>query len=151
MKTLCASPADDSILADLVALSGRVDADAQVAVTSQIRRHVQAGARLTEPLAARLLALLPTLERWEARLHVLQTLPVLPVADAQADTLYSFLERCVGEPNKFVRAWAYGGLHRVALLHPRFRATVRAALERARREEAPSVRARLRRLPALPR
>jgi hypothetical protein len=60
-------------------------------------------------------------------------------------TTWHFLLACSREPNKFVRAWAYSGLHQLALDHPAYREQARAVLEAAKRSEtAASVKVRLR-------
>ena len=118
-----------------------------MAAVRLLGRYLDGGARLSPAAAARFLDLPPTLERWEARLHALQILPRLTIPAEQAGALYLFLERCRTAPNKFLRAWAYSGLHRLAAQHGEYRARVVPLLARATREEGASVRARLRRLP----
>ena len=143
-------PPDDALLLHLVALIEQGDSPVQAAATGLLKRYLLTrGAALPASALERLFDLLPTLDQWESQLHVLQVLPVLPISARQAEKLRRFLEECLREPNKFVRAWAYGGWHRLASLQPKYRARTIDLLERAGREEAPSVRARLRRLPPL--
>ena len=117
-----------------------------MAATGLLRRYTAAGVVFPPKVVLLLLELLPALARWESRLHVLQILPGLPVPATHAAGLHGLLHDCLGEKNRFVRAWAYAGLHRLASLHAGYRAEVGALLETASREEALSVRARLRRL-----
>ena len=142
-------PASNALLRHLVAFAAQADPDAQMAATGLLKRCHEAGAAVPPGVALRLLELLPALARWEARLHVLQMLPGLPIPESRADGLCIFLRACPGEKNRFVRAWAFAGLHRLASLHDGYRAEVGTLIEKAAREEAPSVRARLRRLPAM--
>lgn len=142
-------PVSDALLRHLVAFAAQADPDAQVAATGLLRRYLAAGAAFPPVAVSPLLALIPALVRWEARLHGLQILPGLPIPKKHAAGLHEFLRGCLDEQNRFVRAWAYTGLHRLALLHAGYRAEVSALLETAARDEAPSVRARLRQLHAL--
>lgn len=140
---------DDRLLLHLVVLAEQADPKVQMAVTGLLKRHVTRGAILPEAAASRLFDLLPALGRWESKLHALQMLPCLPILAPRADGLRGFLADALRDQNKFVRAWAYAGWHRLASLHPGYHAEAAALLARAGREEAPSVRARLRRLPPL--
>jgi hypothetical protein len=142
-------PADGPLLLRLMSFAEQADPAAQIAATGLLKRYVAAGVEFPAAAAARLINLLPALADWKARLQVLQMLPVLPIPVRQAGPLVSFLRACVAQENKFVRAWAYNGLHRVASLHLKYRREVPGLLKRAAGEEAPSVRARLRHLAPL--
>lgn len=142
-------PADAALLRHLVAFAEGADPDPQWAAVKLLGRYLEGGAPLPPDAARRFLDGLPVLTRWETRLQALQALPYVAIPLRQAGALYEFLSGCLAGPNKFVRAWAYGGLHHLASQHGEYRARVIPLLDRAGREEAPSVRARLRRLPPL--
>ena len=75
--------------------------------------------------------------------------PHLPIPSGYAEALCDSLRNLSRHQNTFVRAWAYGGLHRLAELYPEYRSEVSPLLEGAKKDEAASVRARLRQLPPL--
>ncbi|NQZ07148.1 MAG: hypothetical protein HRT35_08300 [Algicola sp.] len=87
---------------------------------------------------------LPQLKHWSARLHLLQTMDVLPIALAVKDTVEHFLRRCLADDNKFVRAWAYSGFHLLQQQYPEYKAEVDGFFALAMQDEAASVKARIR-------
>ena len=142
-------PADSALLFRLVGLAESCGPEVQVAVTGLLRRYQASGAVFSPRLTGRLIDLIPAVARWEARLHLLQMLPALAVPRHHADPVCEHLSGLLTDRNKFVRAWAYGGLHRLASLHPRYCIGVATLLNRSSIEESASVRARLRQLPPL--
>lgn len=122
------------------------DPDRQVAATWLIKRAVDEGATLDTDRAARLIDLLPILRHWEATLHLLQCLPSVAVPSARAAALKSALEEAVRSDRPFVRAWAYGGALVLARHHPAYRDWAEPLCAAAMEDEAPSVKARLRRI-----
>jgi len=50
--------------------------------------------------------LLPQLEAWQTKLHLLQLLPFLPINNKQKEPVKTFLRACLLDNNKFVHAWA---------------------------------------------
>jgi hypothetical protein len=139
------------LLQHLVRFAESGDGHSQVGATWLLKRYQETGAQFPEPLVARLLELLKTVDRWESRMHLLQMLPGLLIPNSCADQLKQSLLGWTLERNLFVRSWAYSGLHRLASLYPKFRAQIMPLLERAKTEESASVRARLRQLPGLDR
>lgn len=91
-------------------------------------------------------ALLPQLEHWETKLHLLQSISALPIPAVQKANVETFLRECLADKNKFVRAWAYNGFYHLALQHEEYEHEVRQLLEQAMQNEAPSVKARVRNL-----
>ncbi|WP_097109345.1 hypothetical protein [Hoeflea halophila] len=103
-------------------------------------------AKLDKPQTRKLIGLLPELSGWEARLHCLQVFPDVDLPRDAGDVILGFVLACSRDDNKFVRAWAYTGLHQLALAHPEYRDQARVALETAQESEtAASVKVRLRR------
>ena len=142
-------PAEPSLLVHLLAVAESSEPPRQMAATALLKRYLAAGAVLPAKEVGRLLDLLPALARWEAQLQVLQMLPELQIPKACADTLADCLRAFISSRNKLIRAWAYGGLHRLASLHPEYAPEVRPLLEEIARTGPAAVRARLRQLPPL--
>ena len=88
--------------------------------------------------------LLPQLEHWEAKLHILQSISYMPIKTHLKKGVEAFLRKCVSDHNKFVRAWAYSGLHELASEHREYRDEVKTLLEEALQNESASVKARVR-------
>ncbi len=87
---------------------------------------------------------LPQLKHWSARLHLLQTINVLPIDLAVKEIVEHFLRRCLTDDNKFVRAWAYNGFHLLQQQYPEYKPEVDEFFALAMRDEAASVKARIR-------
>lgn len=83
---------------------------------------------------------------WETRLHLLQVLHRVPLTTTQQAEVYQWLTHQLHNPNKFIRAWVYHGLHHVAEWYPQYRNEVDTFIKLALQDEAPSVQARLRKL-----
>lgn len=142
-------PAEAKLLTHLIAVAESAEPLRQNAATALLKRYLAAGAILGSRDVERLLDLLPALARWEARLQVLQMLPTIEIPERCADSLAECLRDFAAGRNKLIRAWAYGGLHRLASLHPDYAPEIIPLLAQAARTESASVRARLRHLPPL--
>ena len=55
-----------------------------------------------------------------------------------------FLRNCLVDNNKFVRAWAYNGFYELAVQYPEYEKETKQFFEMAMRDEAPSVKSRIR-------
>ena len=122
------------------------EASLQPGATWLLKHHLDSGGGLDQRLAGRVFTLLPQLQHWSARLHVLQCIPHLAIPSRRRKNVEAFLGDCLADPNKFVRAWTYGAFHQLAVQYPEHQPAVTALLERALREEAPAVKARVRRV-----
>ena len=122
------------------------DLNLQRAATWLLKRHLELGNPLSAPECHSILGSLSAQHDWESRLHLLQCLPYLSIADEDRAGLERFLEECVGSDRKFVRAWAYSGYNELALRFPQYREAVDGMLARASASESASVRARIRNL-----
>lgn len=124
---------------------GLVDIPAcEVGASWLLKAWLEDGGRLTKAQTRTLLSSLDALERWEAKLHLLQCLPLLVIADGQTDAVETFLRSTLTDANKFVRAWAYNGFCELARQHAGYRAEAELLLDQAVDDEAPSVKARIR-------
>ena len=122
------------------------DVNPQRAATWLLKRHLELGNSLSPAECRTVLGSLASQQHWESRLHLLQCLPWLSVAEEDRDGLETFLDACVRSNRKFVRAWAYNGFNELALRFPQYREAVDEMLARASESEAASVRARIRNL-----
>jgi hypothetical protein len=137
---------DTKLFQHLVWFAETAEGSAQEGATWLLKRYQERGAKFPEALVARLLELLASVNGWESRLHLLQMLPELPIPSSCAPELKQLLIGWTLHRNLFVRSWAYSGLHRLAMLYPKYRAQIAPLLESAKTQESASVRARLRQL-----
>ncbi|WP_420345384.1 hypothetical protein [Pelagibius sp.] len=135
-----------AVIRALTAAAGAPDQKHQSAATWLLKRYGEDGLAFTPRQTAALLALLPRVTHWEAKLHLLQIFPGLTVPEGEAPALFTLLTGpgYRGDANKLVRAWTYNALAELAAQHPARRAEVQALLARGAEDEAASVRARLR-------
>jgi len=87
---------------------------------------------------------LSQLIEWESKLHALQSLSYLPIAEASVKAVESFLRDTITENNKFVRAWSYNGFYLLAKQYPSYQIEVEQFLNMGLLDEPPSVKARIR-------
>ncbi len=100
-----------------------------------------------EPLTiSRIYSNLATLENWQQKLHILQCMEYMPVANPDKKPVEYFLRQCLCDDNKFVRAWAYSGFYYMATQHEEFQPEAIHFFELALKDEAASVKARVRKL-----
>ena len=116
----------------------------QKAATWLLKAHCDAGHSLAPKHIAGIYALLPTLSDWESILHVLQCMPYMPVANSDRKKVERFLRLCLSDTNKFVRAWSYNGFYELARQYPQYRQEAEQFFAMALRDEAASVKARIR-------
>ena len=136
--------ADEDFVATTLVLVA--DVNLQRAATWLLKRHLKLGNPLPADECRSILGSLSRQQDWESKLHLLQCLPYLSIADEDRVGLEQFLDACVRSDKKFVRAWAYSGLGELALRFPQYRETVEGMLARAGASETASVRARIRNL-----
>jgi hypothetical protein len=84
------------------------------------------------------------LQTWEAKLHALQSFTYLPIAKASVKLVENFLRATITDNNKFVRAWSYNGFYVLAKQYPSYQKEVTQFLDLGLKDEAPSVKARIR-------
>ncbi len=132
------------LVASLLELSS--NPELETGATWLLKRHLERGGRLDAGAIADLFALAPGLQTWEARLHLLQGLLYLRIPESEQPRLEAFVRKCLADPNKFVRAWAYNGFYELARQYPQYRNEAAKLFEMAMRDEAASVKARVRNL-----
>ena len=136
---------NDALLAiTLIELSHKTEL--QKGTTWILKCYFENGKKMAPKEVAALLGLVPELKHWEAKLHILQCLPYITIGKTEKETLEVFLRKCLTDVNKFVRAWAYNGLYELACQYPEYKAEVAQIFEMAMRDEAASVKARIRKI-----
>ena len=107
-----------------------------------LKHYGESGRKIDD--ARRIYQSLPKLRHWEAKLHVLQSMSYLTIAGEEKKIVETFVRECLGDGHAFVRAWAYNGFSLLALQYPEYAQEVEELLKRGEKEEAASVRARIR-------
>ncbi len=131
-----------SFLDEIIGLAS--DIIYQKGATRLLKTYLEAGNKLKKDQIRAIYDLLPELEHWESRLHILQCLPFIPIGNSQKNRVEEFLRLTLNDSNKFVRAWAYNGFYVLSCQYPEFQEETRQFFEMAMRDEAASVRARIR-------
>lgn len=131
-----------SFIAEIIPLIREVPF--QKGATWLLKHYFEAGGRLGSDEIHRIYGQIPNLEHWETKLHILQCLRFMPITAKEKKRVENFLRKCLVDENKFVRAWAYDGFHELSIQHQEYREEVRGVFETAMRDEAPSVKARIR-------
>lgn len=112
--------------------------------TWSLKAWLEHGNTLEQTQVAKIYRSLDQLEHWEAKLHVLQSIAFMPIAEAERNNVYNFLRLTLTDQNKFVRAWSYNGFYELSRQHSKYLNETKQFFEMAMRDEAPSVKARIR-------
>lgn len=134
--------AEEDFVATVLEHVGQLES--QRAATWLLKRHLEAGNALAVDDCRIVMNVLTDRDHWESKLHLLQSLPYLDIHEDDCARVENLLNSCIGDKNKFVRAWAYNGFNELALRFPRYRKEVDGMLAHAIESEAASVRARIR-------
>ncbi len=116
----------------------------QKAASWLLKLHLESGNRLTIIQINSIYSFLLEIDNWETKLHLLQSMPFMPISKIEIKTVESFLRASIIDPNKFIRAWAYNGFYQMAVQHPEYMEETKQFFEMAMRDEAASVKARIR-------
>lgn len=122
------------------------DPGLETAATWLLKQYLESAGAVDSQATDRLCRLLPQLQHWQSRLHVLQSLPYIDLPGKRKKTVEKFLRECLGDEQKFIRAWAYSGFYELARQYPEYRPEMEKLFESAIVDEAPSVKARIRRI-----
>ncbi len=109
-----------------------------------LKAWLEAGNTLEQSQVDRIYGSLSQLKHWEARLHVLQSIPFMPIAEGERNNVYNFLRFTLTDQNKFVRAWTYNGFYELSRQYPEYLVETKQYFKMAMRDEAASVKARIR-------
>lgn len=133
---------NDDFVRIIIQFSG--EESLQKGATWLLKRHFENNHRIEEDQVTKIFELLPKLEHWEAKLHILQCISYMGIANTGKKQIELFLRKCLTDENKFVRAWAYNGFYELSMQHSEYITETKHLLEMAMRDEAPSVKARIR-------
>ena len=133
-----------TVIRALCTIAKNDDAKLQTAATWVLKRFQENSVSFSPAQIEDCLGLLNQVTYWEAKLHLLQMLPGFVISADRKNALQDILKAGLNNDNKFVRAWSYNGLSELAAQYPEFRAEVAELLETGQREEAASIRARIR-------
>jgi len=116
----------------------------ETGATWLLKAWLEAGNHLEHTQIIKIYSSLNQLKHWQAKLHILQSMPFMPIAEAEAQHVYHFLKRTLCDQNKFIRAWSYNGFYELSRQHAEYLVETKQYFEMAMRDEAPSVKARIR-------
>ena len=129
-------------VSEIIELSKRTDL--QKGTTWLLKHHLENSGELKANECTSLLRLLPELQHWETRLHMLQCLPCMNINSEETRIVEMFLRNGIVDNNKFIRAWAYNGFYELARQYLEYKEETSRIFEMAMRDEAPSIKARIR-------
>ena len=109
-----------------------------------LKKHLETGFEPDKTQRSEIYAQSSQLTDWEAKLHLLQSIRFIPISQDDKSIIDDFLRTCLSDKNKFVRAWAYSGFYELAVQHPEYRVEVEKFFQMALRDEAASIKARIR-------
>lgn len=116
----------------------------ETGATWLLKAWLESGNTLERAQVGKIFGSLHQLEHWESKLHLLQSIPFMAITDAESGNVYQFLKRTLTDQNKFVRAWSYNGFYELSRQHSSYENEAKQYIEMAMRDEAPSVKARIR-------
>ena len=132
----------DCFISDLIMMMD--DVSLQKGATWLLKHHIEQQHPLTKKQVHDIYCCMADLEQWESKLHILQSLPYFAIQKRDKKKVEAFLRKCLVDINKFVRAWAYNGFYELAMQYPEYQQETKQFLEMAMRDEAPSVKSRVR-------
>ncbi len=133
---------ETSFVSDIVAFIE--NASLQKGATWLLKRYLENENKISENEVFDVYQKLGVIEKWESRLHILQSIPFMPIAKPDKKKVEAFLRGCLVDNNKFVRAWAYNGFYELTVQYTEYENVTKQFIERAMRDEAPSVKSRIR-------
>ncbi len=133
---------ESSFVSEIITLTGMDKL--QKGATWLLKRYLENENELSKSEINSIYKNLGAIEQWESKLHILQSLPFMPIGKLQKNKVEAFLRKCLVDNNKFVRAWAYNGFYELAVQYPEYKKETKQFFEMAMRDEAPSVKSRIR-------
>ncbi|MCG7872792.1 MAG: hypothetical protein N0C81_20330 [Candidatus Thiodiazotropha lotti] len=118
--------------------------DCESGATWLLKRYLEDHKRIDDSHLDEVFKSLAGLNHWQSKLHLLQCLSYFKISKSNKRRLELFLRECLTSSNKFVRAWAYNGFYELTIQHPQYMDETKSFFEMAMRDEAPSVKARIR-------
>ena len=112
-----------------------------------LKHHLEQGFMLASKFESMVIKAFFNMDHWEARLHILQILPLVQIAYEQTEDLWHHVEKQTRDKNKLIRAWSYNGLHAIATQHSNYKDKATHYLKKALDEEsAASVLVRIKKI-----
>lgn len=109
-----------------------------------LKEHLESGATLSKPQEKAVVKALLKAQDWQTQLHLLQVFAFFQQNIQHADELFLFLRLQLSHDNKFIRAWSYNAIYLLAEQNSAHRDEANKLFSLAMRDEAASVKARLR-------
>ena len=131
---------------DVLITASQAD-ETQIQATWLIKHHLQNKCNCTARQADEIIFTLGDVSHWEARLHILQSIPYLEISAKCALYLNEILEVLIEDKHGFVRAWAYNAVYVLSNEYPEYKSKSEQKIRWAILNETAAVRARLRNLP----
>jgi hypothetical protein len=144
LELLLARHQSKSFVNQLILLIAPDEPKLQIKATALLKRLAKSGTKFTTQQLAAIFDSLAEVTHWEAKLHLCQLLQHVKIPNGSETKVVWFLERCLLEKNKFLRAWAYNGFYELAKQHHEYYDYTNEQLERAQKEKSAAVNARLR-------
>ena len=137
---------EENFIDDLIEISFSNE-DIRQYATWLIKNHGNQGGIFTIKQSRRIVELLPLLEFWLDKLHVLQTLPFLNLHHDDLDTIEEYVGEHLNYSQNFIRTSAYHGLYVLTNYKTELKEDVLVIFKEAiESDAAASVKARLRKL-----
>ena len=133
-----------AMIDELVLLLTADDAKIHPQVTALLKRLAENGVRFTSEQRRAIFDSLADVNDWESKLHLCQMLQHVKIPKGSQVNVAWFLDRCLGDSNKFLRAWAYSGFYELAKQHREYHQLTLDHLDLAERDASAAVRARIR-------
>jgi len=111
-----------------------------------LKHHLEQKGKISAQVQQELTKHLKALDLWEARLHLLQIIPLIKILPSTLLVWEDFVRANLDADNKFIRAWALQGLFELSLLRPELQQEVQFLCDKALQHEAASVQARVRKI-----
>lgn len=125
-------------------VAGLEQVDIQRGASWLLKHFFENGGALDANQISTAYATLPHLAHWETKLHILQSMPYMPIGENDLEAVEPFLKAALNDKKKFVKAWAYNGYHLLAQQHEGFRVEVDLLLQKGLVDESGSIKARIR-------
>ena len=135
---------DAELVQRCVAFVGKPNLEA--AATWLLKHFLESRRDLDESQQRLILSCLNRVESWQGRLHLLQMLNELLIPEDLQESVAKFCKQSTSDDNKFVRAWGYSGIVSLAKQWDRYVPLAIEAITNGENDEAPSARARIRRI-----
>ena len=132
----------NSFVADIISLI--VKGRQLTGATWLLKYYFEQGGRLSTREIHAIYSVLLNLDSWESRLHILQSIMYMPIQSNDFQGVENFVRKGLTDSNKFVRAWSYHGFYELARTFPDLQEEAQEIFDMALRDEAASVKARVR-------